>query len=237
MPSNKDRRLGSYKGKKKTRMRNRKQRIPLPLGGFPEKHVCRLKYVSFVTLNNSALSSAVPLIHHIRANSLYDPDHSGVGHQPRGFDELAAIYDHYTVIGSKIKVSFENDVDNVNSAGQYCFLMLQDTNNTPTSLVDILEESDKNKMAYKQRNTTSSRNVVLTKKYSPYKMFGIPKKDSLINNPNLNAQTGSNPVEDAIYTFGVACSRTTSTDPAPVVCRVEVEYIALFTEKRPMNSS
>ena len=212
-------------------------RRSLPLGGFPDKHVARLKYVDFVTLNATASGSAVPLIHHFRANSLYDPDLSSSGHQPRGFDELAAIYDHYCVIGSKIKVSFENDKDHVQQAGQYCFLMLQDTNNTPTSLIDILEESNKNRMAYKQRNSVSSKNVILSKKFSPYKMFGIPKKDSLINNINLNARTNSNPQEDAIYTVGIACSTTTSTDPPPMTIRVEIEYLAVFTEKRPMAMS
>ena len=209
----------------------------LPLGGFADKQTARLKYVEFVTLNNSASSSSVPNVYHYRANSLHDPNYSGGGHQPRGFDELKAIYDHYTVIGSKMKASFENDVDATNQAGQYCFLMLQDTNNTPTSLVDILEESNRNKMAYKPRNTNSSKNIILTKKFSPYKMFGIPKKDSIINNVNLNAQVTQNPSEDAIYTIGIACSRTTSTDPEPVVVRVEIEYIAVFTEKRPMSSS
>ena len=154
-----------YFKKGKLRIKNKKRRRKaLPLGGFPDRHVARLKYCDFVTLNATASGSAVPLIHHFRANSLYDPDQSSSGHQPRGFDELAAIYDHYCVIGSKIKVSFENDVDHVQEAGQYCFLMLQDTNNTPTSLIDILEESNKNKVAYKQRNSTTSKNIILTKK-------------------------------------------------------------------------
>lgn len=68
-------------------------------------------------------------------------------------------------------------------------------------------------------------------------MFGIPKKDSLINNINLNARTNSNPQEDAIYTVGIACSTTTSTDPPPMTIRVEIEYLAVFTEKRPMSMS
>ena len=144
---------------------------------------------------------------------------------------------HYTVIGSKIKVSFENDVDAVNEAGQYCFLMLDDTANVPGSLIDLTEESNRTKLAYKQRSSVSSRNLSLSKNFSPYKMFGIPKKDSLINNVNLNAQVTQNPAEDACFTFGIMCSRTTSTNPPPIVCRVEIEYLAVFTEKRPMTSS
>ena len=100
-----------------------------------------------------------------------------------------------------------------------------------------MEESNKNKIGYKQRSSTTSSNVLLTKTFSPYKMFGIPKKDSLINNVNLNPQVGTNPVEDAIYTAGIACSRTTSTTPGSITLRVEIEYICVFTEKRPQNMS
>jgi len=225
------------KFKKKQKRIVRYRRPLLPLGGFPERKLARLKYAAFITLNPTALGSAVPVVHHFRANSLYDPDYTGIGHQPRGMDEHAAIYDHYCVIGSKIKVSFESDVDHLAQAGQYCFLMLQDTNDTPTSLVDIMEESNRNKIQFRQRSTTTGRNIVLKKNYSPYKMFGIPRKDSLLTNVNLNPQVHANPAEDAIFTIGVACSRTTTTDPPQLTARVEIEYLAIFTEKRPMQLS
>ncbi len=37
-------------------------------------------------------------------NSLYDPDRSGTGHQPRGFDQLAALYSRYRVYSVKYHV-------------------------------------------------------------------------------------------------------------------------------------
>lgn len=41
-----------------------------------------------------------------RANSVYDPDWTGGGHQPTRFDQLAAIYARYEVLKSKIRVQF-----------------------------------------------------------------------------------------------------------------------------------
>ena len=218
--TSKKRKVTKYQ-KKMPRYRN------LPLGGIPDRKTARLKYVELISMDASALASAVPLLYHFRANSLFDPNLTGVGHQPRGFDELAAIYDHYCVIGSKIKVTFESDVDHIQTAGQYVFLMLQDTNTTPGNLIDIME-GDRNVTGFRPRSTTAGKSVTLYKKFSPYRLFGIPKKDSLINNVNLNASVGANPAEDAIYTIGLCCARTTTTNPPPVVARVEIEYLAVF---------
>jgi len=40
-----------------------------------------------------------------RGNSIFDPDLTGTGGQPMGFDQWAAFYFSYTVLGSKIEVS------------------------------------------------------------------------------------------------------------------------------------
>lgn len=232
----------SSKNKKsnKKRKSNRKRgfRKALPLGGFPERKAVRLKYVDFISLDSTASGSATPTIHHFRANSLYDPDLSSSGHQPRGFDQHALLYDHYTVIGSKIKVTFESDVDNVSPAGQYCFLVLQDTAGTPGNLIDIMEGGQgKSKFSYRPRNTDSGKSITLRQKFSPYEMFGIPKTTSLLSMDELTPLCTANPLEDAIYTIGVMCQRTTSTDPPAVIARVEIEYIVVFSEKKPMVSS
>lgn len=50
--------------------------------------------VSYVTINTFS------------GNSLFDPDVTGVGVQPYGYDPLASLYGSYNVIGSKIKVRF-----------------------------------------------------------------------------------------------------------------------------------
>ena len=116
--------------------------------------------------------------------------------------------------------------------------MLQDTSSTPGSLSDIMEGGHgKTKVNFRPRSTAGGKSVTLTSTYSPHRMFGIPKKDSIISVDSLTPTIGSNPVEDAIYTIGVFCQRTTTTDPPPVIARVEIEYIAIFTEKRPIVQS
>lgn len=43
-----------------------------------------------------------------RANSTYDPDYTGTGHQPNFRDECAATYIYYTVLAAKITVTYPN---------------------------------------------------------------------------------------------------------------------------------
>lgn len=41
-------------------------------------------------------------------NSVFDPDRTGVGHQPYGFDQLAALYNRYRVIGCSYNITAYN---------------------------------------------------------------------------------------------------------------------------------
>jgi len=64
--------------------------------GFPDRLRTNLRYSTVIP---------VPAVAHyeyvFKANSLFDPDLTGVGHQPTYFDQLAAIYSQYCVLGCK----------------------------------------------------------------------------------------------------------------------------------------
>lgn len=77
-------------------------RIGFSKQSFPPQLKNTLKYCSeslTISTNASGLGS-----HIFSANGLYDPDISGVGHQPMYFDQLTAIYNHYCVLSSRITV-------------------------------------------------------------------------------------------------------------------------------------
>jgi hypothetical protein len=59
------------------------------------------KYVEAIFA--TAASGSIKL-YVLSANGMYDPNISGTGHQPTYFDAMSAIYDHYTVLKSKIHV-------------------------------------------------------------------------------------------------------------------------------------
>ena len=108
------------------RKRYRKARN-LVLGGFPKTKIVKLRYVQEITLNSA---SGVYDVHSFRANSLFDPDYNGVGHQPSNFDRWMEIYNHYTVVGSKITAKYMPSTNPSSNAGGYFGIMLTDDSTT-----------------------------------------------------------------------------------------------------------
>lgn len=53
-----------------------------------------------------ALNGGLKWYKQFRANSIYDPNYSDVGHQPMGRDLLAGIYQHYRVLKAEFRCSF-----------------------------------------------------------------------------------------------------------------------------------
>lgn len=43
-----------------------------------------------------------------KCNGLYDPDTTNIGHQPYLFDQISALYNHWTVVRSRITITFNN---------------------------------------------------------------------------------------------------------------------------------
>lgn len=82
-----------------------KPKIPIPkqVGSLlPSKVSVRMKYWEYVSLDPTAGQFGTYVY---CPSSLYDPNYTGTGHQPMGFDQFAALYSHYTVERCKIVVS------------------------------------------------------------------------------------------------------------------------------------
>ncbi len=75
------------------------------VSAVPDIFHVRLKYVS----NNTLVTAAATTLGHVfTMNGLFDPDVTGAGAQPLGFDQWMAFYAKYRVISSSITVRANN---------------------------------------------------------------------------------------------------------------------------------
>lgn len=156
-----------------------------------------------------------------RANSVYDPDKTGTGHQPMGFDQWMALYSHFRVLGSKITCRFIFDkTDDFQGAVGIALI--------PTTTVpghtDMIE--NKRNLKYKgvHQSTTANRDIVVSKTFSPRKFFG-PRSMTI----NQYGGVASNPVEDA-YFATYAYRRWAVGAAHDVLLAVRISYYVEFSE-------
>jgi len=157
------------------------------------------------------------------ANSLYDPDESGVGHKPRGFDQLMAMYDHYQVIGAKITIMTAQP-----STSGLVGISLQDNNVPSSDVEDRLERRADNSVV--GVIAASGDPLALSLGYSQKHFFGL----SGIDDKYQGSVTGE-PADQAFFHVWIAALGTASTMTAALT--VVVDYIAVLTEPKQPNKS
>lgn len=91
------RRFAKRRGRQATTNVNRS------LQPIPSRYICKMKYSETVStdLNGQFI---------FNLNSLYDPNRTGFGHQPYGFDPLAQLYNRYRVISCGWRITSPNTV-------------------------------------------------------------------------------------------------------------------------------
>lgn len=198
--------------------------VSLPFGNRKKAYH---RYVEmFLDLNPGA--AGVPATYVFSANGMYDPNITGTGHQPLGFDQLAAIFDKYTVIGSKIKVSF------INFEGTYenmVSLYVSDDPVPSTSMQQMIEDG-----ACKYTTltpTTGSRTyATLTHQASIKKLSAVK---NIMDSADLFGYSGANPVNQWYW---ILCAQPNhTTDTANVRIAVQIDYIAIWTDPKRVGQS
>lgn len=218
--------------KKTRKYRKRKPIKKLPLTGFPTQKVVKLRYVDELRLVSPVGNSntySVPFT----ANGLFDPYFPLGGHQPKGFDQWMAVYNHYNVLGAKINVKC------VSTHANNCCWGVTLTPETGTmnnlSLTEALENrytKGARYISWDNGTTTSNNNKSITCTYSQKKQFGqnATSKDS------LTGTVTTNPTERQFFEVWMGkIQGDTSVKTLDFI--VTIDYIALFTEPRVLAQS
>lgn len=205
-----------YKNKKAINKRRvyKKKGAMIKNSPFPYKVFTKLKYVQQISLDPAAGSFSD---HTFRANDCFDPDFSGAGHQPRGFDQWMANYSKFVVVGSKMTVKAST-----NSTGSIDTVIAVRTNTlstSPGSTIDFLEDR---KNRYKILAPNASEGLTLSTNYSHKTWL---RSKPLTDDTAHGNSTGS--PTNLVY-FQVLAGAMDVNNPAQVDFVVEIDYLVCF---------
>lgn len=219
----KNRRRRPYKKRRPARRSYRMSKSSaLPLG---KKFRFRTRYhEQAVTFTATSASPAVGVF---TMNGLYDPNITGVGHQPIGFDQIMPMYDHYHVIASKITVKCTN-LDA--TTGGILTLNLRDSATTSADLNEIVENGNC-KSVLIGTSGSSDGTKTLTLKCSPSKFFGR----SAMEGTKYQGSQSQNPSDQVYCHINWQGAQNISTVSA--VMQTTIEYIAILTEPKQLLKS
>lgn len=114
----------NYNAKRRYKCRSRLTTVNRGIASIADRYITRLKYVEQVSINTTA---NIFSDYQYRLNSLFDPNLTGTGHQPYGFDQMATMYNRYRVF--KVNYTITVEPNNTNTG-----LMAVICNNTTNSL-------------------------------------------------------------------------------------------------------
>lgn len=150
------------------------------LTGFPRQITVTLPYTRNDRINPGVVTGADTVF---SLNSAFDPEVSGGGHQPRGFDQWAAIYKTYRV-GSVTAVI---NVRQRASHGINCMLIFNDDPTDLGTTSDLLEQPNVQYLGINSSNTYPLKRRV---KGFPHKALGMSWQQYVGNEDTAGLVTG-----------------------------------------------
>lgn len=221
------------KYKKKTRKRappRRARRRAVPMGmqsGLPKVRRTSQRYVDTVSMSSTFGSMEV---FRWRANGAWDPSYTGGGHQPMGWDQMAAQYNHYVVVGAKISAKWMRQDFNTDMV---CGVYLSDDATIPypdyTGFVEARRGTHRS-LGYGSDGKTPT----VVSKFSAKKFFNIT--DIKDNFDRLGSLTNTTPGEQCIFNLWVQ-----DLDPLHAVSAsrfiVTIDYIIDWSEPKDLSQS
>lgn len=144
--------------RKKPMYKKRGQRNTLvntSLRPIPSRFITKHKYAEALSVSTPGMG-----IYKWNLNSLWDPNRTGVGHQPYGYDQLAALYNRYRVISCKYVLSAISDSANI----AYACLP---ANDTAAVISNVSEARENPRCKYATQNPGGNLKVLKGNVYLP----------------------------------------------------------------------
>jgi len=162
-----------------------------------------------------------------RANSIYDPNYTGVGHQPLGRDQWTVIYGHYFVRASRARFHF-----NVDSSVNDTLMAVAnlDDDGAFAGTINTLAEQSNSAVRVFPGVVADPEQITLDVAFSSKRSYGRGGQQD-----SLGAEAGASPVRQQFFMFSVASVSASSTCSGNV--SVSIEYDVEFSEPLELGVS
>lgn len=216
----------SYKNKKFPRLSTPLYKSPsLRTSPLPLSLRTKLRYNW-----NGAMSSAIAgfvCTQIFQCNGLYDPDYSGVGNQPRGFDQLMTMYSHYCVTKAKITVTFSTTGTGSYSTTSMVGIAIKRDTAASTLAQDYMESPLYTYATLPAKPATfPGADRRLTYSIDLAKYFG---RKNIVNAVDLTGTISANPTEQAAFHLFAYPGNTTLVQ-GTIQMSVVIDYYVTLTE-------
>lgn len=200
--------------------------IRLPDGRFPASINTVMNHVTNVNHTNTGGALATYVF---RANSLYDPNETGGGHQPYLFDQYMALYTTYVVYGAYFEITFSS----ATTAPIFCVLTPSLSNAASTSSVTDAEKGESVSGILNQAGSQPGP-LVLKKYVDIGRAFGSTKGQILFDIAWQGTSTG-NP---STLAYLKATTRPVdASTTALVYMNVKIKYYVTFRQRIEQTQS
>jgi len=189
----------------------------MPLFGLRTRK--KVPYFETVTFAGSVSAVAAYLF---STNGCFDPNVTGTGHQPNGFDEVMKFYNHYTVVSSKIRVMFTNRTANT------CHVGLSVSGSTSVS-TDYTVNIENGQLIFASINPAGidGSMCVLRTSCNAGAFQGL---QNTMDDPDMRGDTSTNPAEQQYFVLTVWDAATANAPT--VLLDVFIEYDVVFHEPK-----
>jgi len=170
-------------------------------------------------------------VYNFSANGIFDPNRTGTGHQPIGFDQMMLMYEQFCVIRSHIKVTFLAS----DEPARVAILLSPDTN-APPSITAAMENGLITTTSILGSGTDAGSNRMKTLQLS----CDIPKYfgksyQSILADPLQSGNIAADPSEQ-VY-FQIAVWDPFSDQSTTVGFDVTISYDVMYWEPKKLASS
>jgi len=205
----------------------------LPVFGNKKMENCKMAYYQ----RGFELKSSIGALQtwNFRANDAYDPDATGTGQQPAGFDETMASYEQFCVVSSKITVRFISNSTSV----VICAIRLAPDTTPPATVQDwMISGQMKQGLVFGASSATAggAKNTFLQLEHTcSNPRYFSQSRGGYFANPIFNGNVATSPAELVYYTVGAFCMN--GDFDYSVVWDVQLSYDVKFWEPRPISIS